>query len=72
VAVGAQLGFYAAAVLGGSGILGERRPRVVSVPCAICLLIWATLVGLFRFLTHRQAVTWERVAPGSAYQAIPR
>jgi hypothetical protein len=35
------------------------------VPCAICLLSWATVVGFVRFLTNRQQVTWERVAaPG--------
>jgi cellulose synthase/poly-beta-1,6-N-acetylglucosamine synthase-like glycosyltransferase len=68
----AQLAFYGAAVLGSSGMLGHWRPRFISVPCAVCLLIWATLVGLFRFLTHRQEVTWERVAQSSACQPVSR
>ena len=26
----------------------------------LCLLCWATVVGFYRFVTHRQPVTWER------------
>jgi biofilm PGA synthesis N-glycosyltransferase PgaC len=60
-ALAAQLLFYAAALIGylrrGTG----RRVFVFSVPCAVCVLNWATVVGFVRFLTHRQPVTWERV-----------
>jgi len=60
-ALAGQLVFYAAALIGylrrGTG----RRAFVFSVPCAICVLNWATVVGFIRFLTHRQPVTWERV-----------
>jgi cellulose synthase/poly-beta-1,6-N-acetylglucosamine synthase-like glycosyltransferase len=57
----AQLAFYAAALLGCTTVFGRRRPLVVSVSYTMCLLCWATMVGLTRTLTHRQPVTWERV-----------
>jgi len=57
----AQLAFYAAALLGCTSVFGRRRPLVVSVAYTMCLLCWATMVGLARTLTHRQPVTWERV-----------
>ena len=54
--------FYAAALVGYTQGCNQRRSFVFSVPCAICLLSWATVVGFVRFLTNRQQVTWERVA----------
>ena len=60
-----QAMFYAAAIIGSTQGCNPRRSFVVTVPCAICLLSWATVVGFGRFLTNRQQVTWERVAaPG--------
>lgn len=60
-----QTMFYAAAIIGSTQGCNPRRSFVVTVPCAICLLSWATVVGFGRFLTNRQQVTWERVAaPG--------
>jgi biofilm PGA synthesis N-glycosyltransferase PgaC len=60
-----QATFYAAAIIGSTQGCNPRRSFVVTVPCAICLLSWATVVGFVRFLTNRQQVTWERVAaPG--------
>jgi biofilm PGA synthesis N-glycosyltransferase PgaC len=60
-----QAMFYAAAVIGYAQGCAPRRSFVFTVPCAICLLSWATVVGFVRFLTNRQQVTWERVAaPG--------
>ena len=60
-----QAAFYAAAIIGYRQGCNPRRSFVVTVPCAICLLSWATVVGFVRFLTNRQQVTWERVAaPG--------
>jgi hypothetical protein len=60
-----QAAFYAAAVVGYMQGCNPRRSFIVTVPCAICLLSWATVVGFIRFLTNRQQVTWERVAaPG--------
>jgi cellulose synthase/poly-beta-1,6-N-acetylglucosamine synthase-like glycosyltransferase len=67
-----QACFYAAALTGGAGVCARRRLPIVSVPCTICLLVWATLVGFVRFLTHRQAVTWERVSPRTACQPVSR
>jgi len=57
----AQLLFYGTAAIGFTAGQRVRRSRVVSVPCAICLLNWATVVGFVRFLTRRQRATWERV-----------
>ena len=55
----------AAAIVGYTPGRNPRHSFLVTVPCAICLLSWATVVGFARFLTNRQQVTWERVAaPG--------
>jgi len=60
-----QAVFYCAAVVGYAQGCHPRHSFLVTVPCAICLLSWATVVGFVRFLTNRQQVTWERVAaPG--------
>jgi len=56
-----QAGFYAAATVGLSQRDGRRRSIIFTAPSAICLLLWATVVGFYRFITHRQQVTWERV-----------
>jgi cellulose synthase/poly-beta-1,6-N-acetylglucosamine synthase-like glycosyltransferase len=64
-ALAAQLLFYGVALAGFAGKPGARRSPLVSIPCAICLLNWATIVGFVRFLTNRQQVTWERVAVAS-------
>jgi biofilm PGA synthesis N-glycosyltransferase PgaC len=64
-AVGVQVMFYGAAIIGYTQGCNPRRSFLVTVPCAICLLSWATVVGFVRFLTNRQLVTWERIAaPG--------
>jgi cellulose synthase/poly-beta-1,6-N-acetylglucosamine synthase-like glycosyltransferase len=62
-----QLGFYAAAIVGLAQRNSRRRSIVFTAPCAMSLLLWATVVGFYRFITDRQQVTWERVpAPASA------
>jgi hypothetical protein len=53
-----QVAFYLAAWAGYSQ--RQRRSFVFTVPCAMCVLIWATVVGFVRFATRRQQVTWER------------
>ena len=62
-ALAAQLLFYAAALIGHTRGQTRRRSFIVSVPSAICLLSWATVVGFVRFVTNRQPVTWEHGAP---------
>jgi hypothetical protein len=65
-----QVLFYAAALLGFTQRRSGRRSFVFSVPCAICLLSWATIVGFLRYFTNRQQVTWERVVtPGVSSNA---
>jgi len=39
--------------------------RLLTVPYAICLTNWATVVAFARFVTGNQHVTWERAAPSS-------
>jgi cellulose synthase/poly-beta-1,6-N-acetylglucosamine synthase-like glycosyltransferase len=61
-ALAGQVVFYAAALVGYSQRQARRRWFGFSVPCAICLMSWATVIGFARFLLHRQQVTWERTA----------
>jgi cellulose synthase/poly-beta-1,6-N-acetylglucosamine synthase-like glycosyltransferase len=58
-----QLMFYAAAVAGYFQVRSPRRSVFFTVPYTMCLLGWATVVGLGRFVARRQRVTWERM-PG--------
>jgi cellulose synthase/poly-beta-1,6-N-acetylglucosamine synthase-like glycosyltransferase len=62
-ALGAQLGFYAAALAGHVFRHARWRPIVLAVPYAMCLMIGATLAGFSRFIAHSQLVTWEPSAP---------
>jgi len=65
-----QVVFYGAAAVGLSHRDGKRRSIVFSAPAAICLLLWATVVGFFRFVTNSQQVTWERVAAPAARRDV--
>ncbi len=56
----AQALFYGAALLGRFTRRGTRRPFLLNVPYAFCLLNWATVVAFVRLLSGRQRVTWER------------
>jgi cellulose synthase/poly-beta-1,6-N-acetylglucosamine synthase-like glycosyltransferase len=56
-----QVGFYSAAVT-GHVFRNVKRPAVVTVPYAMCLMLWATVEGFARFITDRQRVTWEQSA----------
>ena len=56
----AQLAFYAAAFCGCLQKRGTRRFIGFAVPYTLCLLCWSTMVGFYRFATHRQPITWER------------
>ena len=57
-----QLLFYGAAALGRAAQMRGSRLPLLHVPCAFCLLNWATVVALVRLLNGRQHVTWERFA----------
>ncbi|RPI49015.1 MAG: hypothetical protein EHM55_24605 [Acidobacteria bacterium] len=64
VLLAAQGMFYAAAIAGYVQMRAGRRPNIMlTVPFTMCLLGWATIVGLGRFVARRQRVTWERM-PG--------
>ena len=49
----------------------RRRPRVLSVPYAVCLMNWATVLGCVRFATGRQRATWDRAAQPAAPDSAP-
>jgi len=55
-----QIAFYAAAVLGHEMRHAARRPMYISVPYAMCCMLWATVAAFHRFLTDRQHATWEQ------------
>jgi cellulose synthase/poly-beta-1,6-N-acetylglucosamine synthase-like glycosyltransferase len=57
-----QVVFYAAAFLGYLTRGRPRRPFLLNVPYAFCLLNWATVLALVRLIGGRQQVTWERTA----------
>ena len=65
-----QVSFYAAAAVGFMQRDAKRRSIVFTAPCAMCLLLWATVVGFYRFITHRQQVTWERVPAPAAQRDV--
>ncbi|MBI4475629.1 MAG: glycosyltransferase [Acidobacteria bacterium] len=60
LALAAQAMFYAAALVGC--VQRQARRRSITIPYAVCLMAWATLVGFDRFLRRRQQVTWERAS----------
>jgi biofilm PGA synthesis N-glycosyltransferase PgaC len=62
--------FYGAAAVGLSQRDGRHRSILFTAPAAMCLLLWATAVGFFRFLTNSQQVTWERVAAPAARRDV--
>ena len=65
-----QVCFYAMALVGFVQRNARRRAIIFSAPCAMCLLLWATIVGFCRFITHRQQVTWERVPAPAAQRDV--
>jgi poly-beta-1,6-N-acetyl-D-glucosamine synthase len=54
-----QLLFYAAALAGWIAQRVGLRLRVLGPPYVFCVLTWATVVAFARFVTGRQAVTWQ-------------
>lgn len=68
-AMAGQLLFYAAALAGHGVARAQRRSILLTVPHAMCLLGWATLVGCARVVTRRQTVTWDRAGHPAATTA---
>lgn len=54
----AQLSLYMAAACGHLLRNSGGKNRLLGVPYAFCLLNWAVVIGLFRFMSGRQRVTW--------------
>ena len=67
-----QAVFYAAALIGYLQRRAPTRLLVFSVPYAVCLQGWATVVGFYRFLTGQQRVTWERATAVKARIPNPK
>jgi cellulose synthase/poly-beta-1,6-N-acetylglucosamine synthase-like glycosyltransferase len=64
--------FYASALVGYLQIRSPRRHIIFAVPFAMCLLGWATIVGLGRFVARRQRVTWERMPSEPGPRVVSR
>jgi cellulose synthase/poly-beta-1,6-N-acetylglucosamine synthase-like glycosyltransferase len=62
LALGLQVAFYGAALVGALTRGTRLRIPFVSVPYVFCLLNWATTVAFLRFLAGRQRVTWDKAA----------
>ena len=58
--LGAQIALYAAAIGGYLFRDSRKKARLLNITYAFCLLNWATVVALFRFIAGQQSVTWER------------
>ncbi len=48
--------------LAGLGALYKGKNSLLDVPHMFCVMNWAAVVGLYRFLSGRQKVTWEKVS----------
>jgi cellulose synthase/poly-beta-1,6-N-acetylglucosamine synthase-like glycosyltransferase len=62
LALGLQVAFYGAALVGALTRGTRLRIPFMSVPYVFCLLNWATTVAFLRFLAGRQRVTWDKAA----------
>jgi cellulose synthase/poly-beta-1,6-N-acetylglucosamine synthase-like glycosyltransferase len=67
-----QCAFYGAAFAGWAK--GPRRPhsRFLTVPYAICLMNWATVIAFVRFASGEPQGTWERATPVPSTRAVLR
>ena len=54
-----HVAFYAAAAAGYAARRRRFRSRLLSVPYALCLLSWSTVVGFVDFVRGSQTATWE-------------
>lgn len=54
--------FYAAAIAGSRFSTGGRLGRILYLPAFLVNSNYAALIGLYRFLTKKQSVLWERVS----------
>lgn len=52
-----QVIFYGCAVL---GVMVKHKNRIFDIPHMFCVMNAAAVVGLYRFLTRKQGVMWER------------
>jgi cellulose synthase/poly-beta-1,6-N-acetylglucosamine synthase-like glycosyltransferase len=62
LALGGQVACYGAATVGWVLQRSGRSPRWFTPPYMFCVLNWATIIAFVRFVTGRQAVTWQMAA----------
>jgi len=65
----AQMLFYAGAIVGCVLQYSGKKFWPATFPYTFCLLSWATIVGLIRFIRGSQRVTWEKPLSDSAMNA---
>ena len=53
----AQIAFYSLAILGG---VLKIKSRLVDIPHMFCVMNFAAMSGLYRFLNHKQNILWEK------------
>ena len=56
----AQILFYVAAVAAWAAPGLRKAVPLIVVPYEICFLNWAAVIGVIRYVTKRQRVTWDR------------
>lgn len=64
-----QLLFYGGALVALFGGGASRVGRWLAVPYVFCLLNWTTVVGVARFLSGAETVTWRKVATSGSDSA---
>jgi poly-beta-1,6-N-acetyl-D-glucosamine synthase len=76
-ALGGQVAFYAAAVVGHDLQRRGKRSRLFAIPHVVCMLNWATLIAFVRFMTGAETVMWAspthpEVTPDQPGMALPQ
>lgn len=61
VTLALQLAFYLLAV---AGAVSRRPIRLFDVPHMFCVMNWAAVVGLYRFMADTQGVVWQKADGG--------
>lgn len=65
LALVAQVFFYGAALIGYKLSGTGHVPKVLMIPAYFCVMNYAVLAGMVRYLRGRQSAAWERVQRGS-------
>ena len=55
-----QMGIYIAAILGWVLEKREMKVKIFFIPYYFCLMNYAVIIGMFRYLFKEQSVLWEK------------